>query len=102
MRKFLVVLDEPNSNLDGSGDQALNEAIASVRARRGVVIVITHRTATIAAVNFIAIMNEGRIEEIGPKEQMLPRLVKGANVRSPRDAESAPSGVPVAPQAAFS
>jgi ATP-binding cassette subfamily C protein len=84
---FLVVLDEPNSNLDGSGDQALNEAITNVRQRGGVVVVITHRTATITAVDQIAIMADGKIEDIGPREQMLPKLIRGTGVRAPSPPE---------------
>ncbi len=72
---FLVVLDEPNSNLDGKGDQALNEAIASVRRRNGIVIIITHRTAMIRAVDHIAVLYDGRLEEFGRTEEILPKLV---------------------------
>src|SRR6187397_1532523 len=45
---FLVVLDEPNSNLDSEGEQALTQAILGVRARGGIVVVIAHRSSAIA------------------------------------------------------
>ena len=48
---FLVVLDEPNSNLDAEGDQALTQAILGVRARGGIVIVVAHRTGALAGVD---------------------------------------------------
>lgn len=91
---FLVVLDEPNSNLDGNGDQALNDAIASVRSRGGIVIVITHRTATISAVDQIAILNDGRLEEFGPREEVLPKLMRGSGARSaPSTSDAKPAGL---------
>ena len=46
---FLVVLDEPNSNLDAEGDEALTRAIVGVRARKGIVVVVAHRPSAIAA-----------------------------------------------------
>ena len=48
---FVVVLDEPYSNLDGDGDAALNRALAGVRARGGIVVLIAHRRSAIGAVN---------------------------------------------------
>jgi ATP-binding cassette, subfamily C, bacterial PrsD len=90
---FFVVLDEPNSNLDGSGDVALNGAIASVRARGGVVVIITHRMATMAAVDHVAIMNEGRFEEFGPKDQIMPKLVR-PSARAPSKSNQATSEAP--------
>ena len=45
---FLVVLDEPNSNLDAEGDEALTRAIQGVRARDGIVVVVAHRPSAIA------------------------------------------------------
>src|SRR5262249_35714837 len=47
---FLVVLDEPNSNLDTLGEQALTKAIAGIRARGGIAVVIAHRPSAVAAV----------------------------------------------------
>lgn len=48
---FLVVLDEPNSNLDGEGEQALTQAITNVRGRGGVAVVIAHRPSALATVD---------------------------------------------------
>jgi ATP-binding cassette, subfamily C, bacterial PrsD len=73
---FLLVLDEPNSNLDSEGDEALTAAIASVRARGGVVIVIAHRSSALAAVDKIAALANGQLQAFGPKAEILARLLK--------------------------
>lgn len=73
---FLVVLDEPNSNLDSDGDEALTCAIRDIRARGGVVIIVTHRPAALAGVDQVAIMAEGRIKSLGPKDQVLQQVVR--------------------------
>ncbi|QIB33340.1 type I secretion system permease/ATPase [Ancylobacter pratisalsi] len=68
---FLVVLDEPSSNLDGEGEQALNRAILGVRARGGIAIVVAHRAATLAGVDVVLVMQEGRLRSFGPKDEVL-------------------------------
>ena len=57
---FLVVLDEPNSNLDSEGEEALTRAILSVRERNGIVVVVAHRPSAIAGVDRLLMMNLGR------------------------------------------
>jgi ATP-binding cassette, subfamily C, bacterial PrsD len=73
---FLVVLDEPNASLDGAGDEALNQAILSVRQRGGIVIVITHRPAALGQVDQVAIMEDGRIKAMGPRDEVLQSVMK--------------------------
>lgn len=73
---FLVVLDEPNSNLDAEGEQALAEAIVNVRQRGGIVIVIAHRPSALAAADMVLMMNEGRMQAFGPKEEVLARILR--------------------------
>ena len=68
---FLVVLDEPNSNLDASGEQALTNAIVGVRRRGGIVVVIAHRPSAIAAVDQVLAMDGGRQLALGPKDEVL-------------------------------
>jgi ATP-binding cassette, subfamily C, bacterial PrsD len=68
---FLVVLDEPNSNLDGEGDQALRQAIEGVRARGGIAIVIAHRPSALIAVDQVLLMANGEPMAFGPKEQIM-------------------------------
>ena len=64
---FLVVLDEPNSNLDAEGDEALSRAILGVRERGGIAIVIAHRPSAIAGVDFVLVMNAGPSASIRPE-----------------------------------
>ena len=70
----ILVLDEPNANLDADGDQALNSAIKGCMDRGNTVIVITHRPSAIAAVNTILMLRDGRVEEFGPKSEVLKKL----------------------------
>ncbi|OYX79804.1 MAG: hypothetical protein B7Y77_01380 [Bradyrhizobium sp. 35-63-5] len=78
---FLVVLDEPNSNLDAEGDEALSAAIAGVRARDGIVIVVAHRPAAIVSVDLVLVMHKGRAQAFGPKDDVLARAVQNVNPR---------------------
>ena len=73
---FLVVLDEPNSNLDAEGDEALTKAILGVRARGGVAVVVAHRPSAIAGVDYILVMAKGRQQQFGPKEEILTRVAQ--------------------------
>ena len=79
---FLVVLDEPNSNLDAEGERALKAAIAGVGARGGIAVVIAHRTSVIAAVSVVAVMRGGEIASIGLREDVLARPVRLAAKRN--------------------
>mgnify|MGYP001026123805 FL=1 len=73
---FLVVLDEPNSNLDSEADEALTAAILGVRARGGIVVVIAHRPSALAGVDQLMIMSQGRMQGMGPKEEMLGKFTQ--------------------------
>lgn len=73
---FLVVLDEPNANLDTAGDAALTQAVKGVRARGGIVIVVTHRQSAIAGLDRLALMAEGRVQAFGPTEEILAKLAR--------------------------
>ena len=65
------MLDEPNSNLDRDGDEALTKAILGVRARGGIVVVVCHRPSALAGVDQVLVMLAGRQQAFGPKEQVL-------------------------------
>ncbi len=71
---FFVVLDEPNSNLDMRGEQALAAAVKSVRDRGGIVVVIAHRAAAIASVDLLLAMHKGQVQTFGPKNEVLQKV----------------------------
>lgn len=71
---FLIVLDEPNSNLDSEGDKALTQAIMRVRARGGIVVVVAHRPSALAGVDQVLAMMGGRAHAMGPRDEVLAKL----------------------------
>ncbi len=73
---FLVILDEPNSNLDAEGEEALTKAILGVRARGGIVVVGAHRSSALVAVDYVMTMLNGRQQAFGPKEEVLSRVAR--------------------------
>jgi ATP-binding cassette subfamily C protein len=87
---FLVVLDEPNANLDTAGDEALSGAIRAIRARGGITIIITHRRSGLAGVDFIGVLAAGRLQYFGPRQGILDRM-EG----NPRPAPAAPAREPM-------
>jgi ATP-binding cassette subfamily C protein len=77
---FLVVLDEPNSNLDAEGEGALTEAIRGIRRRGGICVVVAHRPSALAAVDLVLMMAEGRVQAFGPKDEILKRVLRPTSV----------------------
>jgi ATP-binding cassette subfamily C protein len=68
---FLVILDEPNSNLDMEGELALTQAIRGVCQRRGIVIVIAHRPSVLTAVDLVLAVVNGQTRAFGKREEVL-------------------------------
>lgn len=68
---FLVVLDEPNSNLDAEGEACLTAALTGVRARGGIAVVIAHRPSALAAADTVMIVAGGQVQAFGPKKDIL-------------------------------
>lgn len=73
-KPFLVVLDEPNSNLDPLGEQSLNEAIQRMRLEGQIVVIVAHRPSAIFAANKILSLRHGRAEMFGSKKHVLAAL----------------------------
>ncbi len=73
---FLVVLDEPNSNLDVDGDAALAAAILSVRQRGGIVIVVAHRPSALANIDQVLVMSNGMLHSFGSREEVLANVIR--------------------------
>lgn len=77
---FLIVLDEPNSNLDSEGEEALTQAIINVRARGGIVVIVAHRPSALLSVDMVGVMQAGKLVAFGPKEEVIkppaPQLIR--------------------------
>jgi PrtD family type I secretion system ABC transporter len=84
---FLVVLDEPNSNLDADGDAALATAILGVRRRGGIVIVVAHRPSALAYLDQVLVMAGGTMQAFGPKDEVLASVTRPAAQAQPAAAE---------------
>jgi ATP-binding cassette subfamily C protein len=73
---FLLVLDEPNSNLDADGEKALVGAIGKVKARGGIVVVIAHRPTVLSAADKVAVIGGGQLTAIGPRDEVLRKVLR--------------------------
>ena len=73
----LIVLDEPNSNLDDQGEAALAETLRRLKAEKRTVMIITHRMSTLAVADSILVMHEGTVKLHGPRDQVLAALRSG-------------------------
>jgi ATP-binding cassette, subfamily C, type I secretion system permease/ATPase len=71
---FLVVLDEPNANLDAEGEQALTRAIQTLRASKSIVIVISHRPSALAALDMALVLYDGKAIAFGRREEVFARV----------------------------
>lgn len=79
---FLLVLDEPNSNMDGKGEIALSKMIKSLRERGAIVIVVTHRQAVISQLNKLMQVEAGKVALFGETEAVLQHLREQHRQRS--------------------
>ena len=70
----IVVLDEPNANLDDAGERSLLEAVVDLRKCGKTVILITHRPSVLSAADFLVVMQEGKIIRYGPRDEVLTAL----------------------------
>ncbi|WP_322414105.1 type I secretion system permease/ATPase [Mesorhizobium huakuii] len=77
---FLVILDEPNSNLDSEGEAALTEAIQGIRARGGIAVVVAHRPSALASLDQVLVMANGRVQGFGPKNEVLNKVTRPGGV----------------------
>ncbi len=70
----LVVLDEPNANLDDAGETALVRAVSELRARRSTVVLVTHRPGILAIADRVIVLRDGCVERDGPRDAVLGPL----------------------------
>ena len=84
----LVLLDEPSSNLDSDGDRALADCMAHLKERGTTVVIISHRPATLGAVDKILILRDGAVEVFGDRSETLARLKRPARVQAVESADA--------------
>jgi PrtD family type I secretion system ABC transporter len=80
---FMVIMDEPNANLDAEGEAAVTAAIESVRSRKGIAIVIAHRPSALAAVDLCAVLREGQLAAFGPRDEVLAKMTRRPGTPQP-------------------
>ena len=85
----VIVLDEPNSNLDAAGEKALADAIVAAKESGATVIVVSHRPSLLASTDNIVVLNQGRLVKTGPRDQVLSELGGGKLTNSPISAPAA-------------
>jgi len=79
---FLVVLDEPNANLDADGENALTRAIEILRRQGCIVIVVSHRPSSLSALNMAMVLYEGRMIAFGPRDEIFARVARSGRQAS--------------------
>ncbi|MCV6574467.1 MAG: type I secretion system permease/ATPase [Cohaesibacter sp.] len=72
---FLIVLDEPNSNLDAQGEAALTAAIMAMKEKGAVVVIVAHRPSALAGVDQVLCIKDGKMQAFGPKEEVLSKVL---------------------------
>jgi ATP-binding cassette subfamily C exporter for protease/lipase len=77
-----VVLDEPNASLDAEGEEALVKAIEALKANGATVVIISHKPSIFRPADKMLVLREGRVELFGPRDQVMARMMKPAEVRS--------------------
>lgn len=79
---FLVVLDEPNSNLDADGEASLGAALLGIRRRGGIAVIVAHRPSALVNVDMVLAMSEGRVIAFGARDEVMQRVTRNPNVIS--------------------
>jgi ABC-type protease/lipase transport system fused ATPase/permease subunit len=86
----IIVLDEPNSNLDDVGERALTQAIIELKKRGSTVILITHRPSVLGVTDKIAFMRDGTLQLFGARDEVLAALAPQpqAPIQNPQGGQS--------------
>ncbi|MEZ5895364.1 MAG: type I secretion system permease/ATPase [Parvularculaceae bacterium] len=88
----LIVLDEPNANLDAEGDNALSSAVLALKQRGATVVIIAHRPSAIAHVDKLVMLVDGEMRAYGPRDEVLNKIAPGqvasiGGARRPQESE---------------
>ena len=86
----IVLLDEPNSHLDATGEGQLTETLVALRARNAGVIIVAHRMGVLAAVDKILVMRDGQVEAFGTRDEIMARMggVPATPIEAPAEAST--------------
>ncbi|MCA0920206.1 type I secretion system permease/ATPase [Pseudooceanicola nanhaiensis] len=76
----LLILDEPNSNLDNEGSRALNQAICDMKERGNVVLVMAHRPSAIKECDKVLVIEDGQLRAWGPREEVMSKMLSNVQV----------------------
>jgi ATP-binding cassette, subfamily C, bacterial exporter for protease/lipase len=95
----LIVLDEPNSNLDDLGEQALVAAINDLRNRGKTIVLITHRTSALSTTNKLLLLRDGMAQMFGPTNQVMAELAKSNQQQSQQAQQAKQAQIPADTQA---
>ena len=91
----LVVLDEPNANLDDVGEAALQQAVRQLKAQGKTVFLITHRPGAVALADQLLVLRDGQVQHLGPRDVVLAQLKAAhAAATAPTTASPAPAAGP--------
>jgi PrtD family type I secretion system ABC transporter len=96
----LIVLDEPNANLDQAGETALAGAVEELKQQGAAMVIVGHRPSTLAHADKILLLKDGRAELFGPRDEVLARLRKATVTTVATGTASQPAPVPNAASAA--
>ena len=78
---FLVVLDEPNANLDHDGEVALIKAVQLLRKNQSIVVLVSHRPEAISALDMAMVLGQGHVVAFGSREELFARVARSADAR---------------------
>jgi ATP-binding cassette, subfamily C, bacterial PrsD len=76
---FLIVLDEPNANLDHDGEVALIKAIENLRQHQSIVVLVSHRPEAISALDMAMVLRQGRMVAFGPRQDLFARVARSVD-----------------------
>lgn len=78
----LIVLDEPNASLDAEGEEALMQALDSLKAGGATIIIVSHKPSIFRSADKMLVMRDGRMELLGPRDQVMARFASGPTLRA--------------------
>jgi len=92
----LLIMDEPNANLDAEGEAALVQAVVNARKRGATVIVVAHRPSALAAIDTLLMLKDGKQVAFGPKEEVLAKVLQNGRPKADGRSAAPPNGLQTA------